>query len=962
MTAIERIFLECERARIEGDLIARVSASDKEFHFQDWVRARLVACGLNHDDPGRNVYPDFRLVDYPEGIEVKGLEYPGREADYDSNSQVPTGVHNGRQVYYVFGRYPRGSAGQPEYPVLDLVMCHGSFLNADTDYSHENKSFRGFGSYGDVLVRDRKMYVVPTPFALTEGTTGLGTLIVPAEFQIQSDELVCVGEPVRVEVDEVVVSYEFNLQTNELVTHKAPNPNAGREHHFKAYRSAGPAARKQVRLRTSTSAVEPPASEDECVSDSLTEDYASGVLPSSSLETTFPAAMLSRVAATESWRKEVHRPATSTHKWWAKRLGTVFRGIITSAVSPTLEDAVRAYETGVDLTGLVLLDPFAGSGTTAVEALKLGATAVSLDINPVATLVQRQAVQEWEASDLLTAFKEVEGATRAEIDRVHRTEDQHTVLYYFWVATLQCPTCAARVHLFDIPIFAQHAYPKRFPRAQLVCPLCLDVQEGRSDFIEARCANGHPMTRSGPVQRSTMRCPAGHVTKIREALGDRPPAYELYATMVLEADGRKSYRAASQWDRDLYAECSALLRRQPAHMVMPEGTLASGNNTDQAIKWNFRRWRDFFNDRQLYSLSLLGSAIRDLDTSDSAREALSALFSGTLEFNNMFASFKGEGTGAVRHMFAHHILKPERTPLEAHPWGTPSSSGSFSTLFESRLMRALEYKQRPRDLVVSGTDVVRVVGVSQSINTSIATSWAELAGGRGRAYIATTNSARTDLPDSSVDLVVTDPPYMDNVHYAELADFFHAWLRQIRPYPGYPEGPTTRVVGEVQDADPAAFGAAIEAVWRECARTLKPGGLLAFTFHQARLAGWVELIRSLKHASFAVVAVQPVKGEMSTSIVKAGAKEPSNLDSVVVCRPWDAAGPQEESLDEFVTRSLEALIHLRAEGVDVGRGDVRSVIRGTALAHLARTEDDLDSRTEEVDLLADRAIEIVMAG
>ena len=63
-----------------------------------------------------------------------------------------------------------------------------------------------------------------------------------------------------------------------------------------------------------------------------------------------------------------------------------------------------------------------------------------------------------------------------------------------------------------------------------------------------------------------------------------------------------------------------------------------------------------------------------------------------LEFNNLFASYKGEGTGAVRHMFSHHILKPERTPIEANVWGTPKSSGSFSNLFRSRLLRAIEYR------------------------------------------------------------------------------------------------------------------------------------------------------------------------------------------------------------------------------------------------------------------------------
>ena len=64
-----------------------------------------------------------------------------------------------------------------------------------------------------------------------------------------------------------------------------------------------------------------------------------------------------------------------------------------------------------------------------------------------------------------------------------------------------------------------------------------------------------------------------------------------------------------------------------------------------------------------------------------SRHALQTLFSGVLEFNNMFASYKGEGTGAVRHMFSHHILKPERTPIEAtsgaHP-KAPARSPTYS--------------------------------------------------------------------------------------------------------------------------------------------------------------------------------------------------------------------------------------------------------------------------------------------
>lgn len=218
-------------------LIKRVSQSDKEFHFQNWVDARLNDAGLQHDQPGRNTYPDFTLVRYPEGYEVKGLKWPGREATYDSNSRVPTGLHNGRTIYYVFGRYPAESNGG-EYPVVDLVLCHGDFLNADHDYVHKNDNVKGFGSYGDLMIRDRKMYVAPTPFVLASGTTGQATLIAPADVDADG-RLDMVGELVRTEAERMVVGYTFDLVTGKLTPELAPNPDAGRQHQFRAWRLKG---------------------------------------------------------------------------------------------------------------------------------------------------------------------------------------------------------------------------------------------------------------------------------------------------------------------------------------------------------------------------------------------------------------------------------------------------------------------------------------------------------------------------------------------------------------------------------------------------------------------------------------------------------------------------------------------------------------------------------------------------
>ncbi len=231
------VFQRCVKAIRDGELIRRQSRKDKEFHFQNWFKKRLEEAKINFDEGGRNAYPDFTMVKFTEGYELKGLAYPGRDASFDSNSQVPTGSHNGRTIYYVFGRYPKEPDGN-RYPVLDFVICHGDFLNADHDYIHENKSVKGFGTYGDIMIRDRKMYVVPTPFRLVDGVAHARTLILPATIS-PGGELVQVGELKRVEAAKIIVGYSFDLKTNELTAQAVPNPDAGKEHAFRAWRTKG---------------------------------------------------------------------------------------------------------------------------------------------------------------------------------------------------------------------------------------------------------------------------------------------------------------------------------------------------------------------------------------------------------------------------------------------------------------------------------------------------------------------------------------------------------------------------------------------------------------------------------------------------------------------------------------------------------------------------------------------------
>jgi hypothetical protein len=236
-TTVFTVFTHCVEAIKAGKLISRESRQDKEFHFQNWVGARLRETKFHFEMEGRNSYPDFRMVSFTEGYEVKGLAYPGRELNYDCNSQVPSGTHNGRTIFYLFGRYPATPDGNT-YPVLDLVICHGDFLNADHNYVHQNKSVKGFGSYGDIMIRDRKMYVAPTPFGLVACVAHTQTLILPEGFKVAKG-FRQVGTLVRQETDRLIVGYKFDLRSNTLAPETIPNPAAGREHIFQAWRRRG---------------------------------------------------------------------------------------------------------------------------------------------------------------------------------------------------------------------------------------------------------------------------------------------------------------------------------------------------------------------------------------------------------------------------------------------------------------------------------------------------------------------------------------------------------------------------------------------------------------------------------------------------------------------------------------------------------------------------------------------------
>jgi putative DNA methylase len=392
----------------------------------------------------------------------------------------------------------------------------------------------------------------------------------------------------------------------------------------------------------------------------------------------------------------------------------------------------------------------------------------------------------------------------------------------------------------------------------------------------------------------------------------KTPAFRLYGKLILTGEGTKEYLKATAEDIDEYGKCSQLLKSEIEEetISLPSLKLEDGYNTRQAINYGFREWKAFFNDRQLLALGWLQSAIKKIGD-ESTRNMLLVLFSGLLEFNNMFVSYKGEGTGAVRHMFSHHILKPERLPIEANVWGTSKSSGSFSTLVRQRLIKAIEYRMNPTE--VNGSKIGKSIISALPFSGRLESEWSPNGSTVNRGiYLSQGDSSVSGLSDGSVDLVVTDPPFFDNVHYSELADFFYAW--QQTGLNGASPG-TTRNPAEVQDADPESFSHKLENVFRECNRILKENGLLVFSYHHSRDDGWKALSNAILNAGFVVVNSHPVKSEMSVATPKAQAKEPIQLDIIIICKKADKLKDRHPPSGERATKiALDKIRRLQTSG------------------------------------------------
>lgn len=171
------------------------------------------------------------------------------------------------------------------------------------------------------------------------------------------------------------------------------------------------------------------------------------------------------------------------------------------------------------------------------------------------------------------------------------------------------------------------------------------------------------------------------------------------------------------------------------------------------------------------------------------------------------------------------------------------------------------------------------------------------------------------IDDHSIDAVVMDPPYYDNVMYAELSDFFYVWLKRTAGCV-YPELFTRTLTDKENEAvaNPAKFKGQkkpkdlayddyrtrMAAIFAECRRVLSKDGVLMLMFTHKATGAWDALAKGLLDAGFVISASWPVNTEAEGSLhIKD--KAAANSTIFLVCRPR----PEQDEEDMVFWEELE---------------------------------------------------------
>jgi len=665
------------------------------------------------------------------------------------------------------------------------------------------------------------------------------------------------------------------------------------------------------------------------------------------IEENFDIPFIASLALREKQIQQNYRPVIAVHKWFARRPGTLFRGLLLSEFgSGSLRDSFYLPH---NLKGLKIGDPFMGGGTPLLEANRLGCDVLGYDINPMAYWIVREEMEHIDLKAYRQSAGELRSTLEGKLGNLYRTPCLYCgstnahVKYFLWVKVQRCLNCQNDVDLFPGYLLAED---RRHPKNVLVCADCGELTECSNRLSPGRCSSCQaPLSESGPAKRNQCRCPRCNAMLKYPNASAGPPRHRMFAIEYHCPKCRPKHTGRffkRPGEKDLAAMAEAeVLRSKLEPEFIPSDCIPDGDETNRLHRWGYRKYSEMFNSRQLVGLETSARVISQ-EQSDRIRRALATNLSDLLRYQNMLCRYD---TMALKSLdiFSVHGFPVGLVQCESNLLGIPNGrqetnvgSGGWSNIVE-KYAKAKAYCDHPFEIRHNGggKDVVRIPD--------------ERIGEAGNGPSPETNSkaidlrcgdaASADLPDEGLDAVFTDPPYLGNVQYAELMDFCYVWLRRLAGHalPSFREV-TTRNAGELTGNENmnrglAHFTEGLSAVFRKVGLALKPGRPLVFTYHHNRIEAYYPIAIAILDAGLTCSASIPCPAEMGASIHISGTGS-SVVDTVFVCRKTGTTKRHliANDLEQVAALVREDLAKLGAGGLKCTRGDARCVTFG----HLVR--------------------------
>ncbi len=350
----------------------------------------------------------------------------------------------------------------------------------------------------------------------------------------------------------------------------------------------------------------------------------------------------------------------------------------------------------------------------------------------------------------------------------------------------------------------------------------------------------------------------------------------------------------------------------------------------------YTHWYRMFNPRQLLILAtILQKIMMTESTSMPVREQALGAFQQYLRNNSMYCIWD-ISRDCMAPFFSQNNFVPKQLVIENCVF--PSLGRGNWASCSKKVIEALDWCRNPWEPVLDPNSSKSTKAVTEDPVRP-----------EGTSIFCHSSSDIRELESESIDLVITDPPFGDNFIYSEMANFFYAWLRiplsrwyeqfkEMKDSPNAQEA-VKNVAHHAEDGD-EFYQNMMTACWSEAFRVLKPGGLMAFTFHHSEPGQWAIVLEALMDSGFYIEAIYPVTSDESKGENAEFGSKKIEYDMLHVCRkrlgePTTVSwAKMRQWVKAELTRLRQLLASYRAD--EISDADVRVILRGKALEFFSR--------------------------